>query len=206
MDFMGVTFMSDQDKKEHYQKALQQALIEHLIDTGIIDSETFQESVTKWQKKMGLEIQNKPLEFLHAKPKAQQPGGVDSFVGAKPKSVIKILLVDDVKFIRDLIRSTLSSQGYSHFIEGSNGYEAVELFEAERPDIVISDIEMKGLNGLEALKKIRETDKNVPVIIMTGNPTEDYVKHAVEYGMTDFVAKPIDVNRLMSVIEKRLGQ
>lgn len=200
--------MSDASKQDQYQQALQQALVEHLIDTGIIDAETFQESITKWQKKMGLEPQNKPLEFLQAKPKAQVklPDEVDSFTGAKPKSVIKILLVDDVKFIRDLIRNTLSSQGYSHFIEGENGYEAVELFDAERPDLVISDIEMKGLNGLEALKKIRQIDKNVPVIIMTGNPTEDYVKHAVEFGMTDFVAKPIDVNRLMSVIEKRLGQ
>lgn len=198
--------MSDQEKNDQYQQALQKALVEHLIDTGIIDSEMFQESVTKWQKKMGLEPQNKPLEFIHEKPKSQLPTPADSFAGAKPKAVVKILLVDDVKFIRDLIRNTLASQGYSNFIEGENGYEAVEKFDEERPDLVISDIEMKGLNGLEALKKIREIDKNVPVIIMTGNPTEDYVKHAVEYGMTDFVAKPIDVNRLMAVIEKRLGQ
>lgn len=198
--------MSDQEKNDQYQQALQKALVEHLIDSGIIDSDSFQETVTKWQKKMGLEPQNKPLEFIHEKPKAQMPEQEDSFTGAKPKAVVKILLVDDVKFIRDLIRSTLSSQGYSNFIESENGYEAVEKFDEERPDLVISDIEMKGLNGLEALKKIREIDKNVPVIIMTGNPTEDYVKHAVEYGMTDFVAKPIDVNRLMAVIEKRLGQ
>lgn len=198
--------MSDETKNQQYQLAMQQALIEHLIDTGIIDSETFKETMVKWQKKMGLDPINNPMDFVSKLPKPPALQPTEAFSGSKPMSVTKILIVDNVKFIRDLIRSTLANQGYSHFFEGENGHEAFEMFQKEKPDIVIMDIEMKGMNGLDALREIRKEDKTTPVIIMTGNPTENYVKQAVEFGMTDFVAKPLDVNRLISVIQKRLGQ
>lgn len=198
--------MSDEAKNQQYQQAIQQALIEHLIDSGVIDSETFKETMVKWQKKLGLEPINNPLDFISKLPKPPEMVSTESFSGSKPMSVTKIMIIDNVKFIRDLIRSTLANQGYSHFVEGENGQEAFELFQKEKPDIVIMDIEMKGMNGLDALREIRKEDKNTPVIIMTGNPTENYVKLAVEFGMTDFVAKPLDVNRLISVIQKRLGQ
>ncbi len=199
--------MANDSKDAQYQLAIQQALVEHLIETGIIDQETFQETVNKWTHKMGLDPVQNPLSFIDQKPKASDvSAAAPSASGMKSKAAVKLLIVDNVKFIRDLIRSTLSNAGYGQFFEAENGYEAVEIFDRERPDIVISDIEMKGMNGLEALEKIRQIDTTTPVIIMTGNPTENYVKEAVQFGMTDFIAKPLDVNRLLDVIAKRLGQ
>ena len=181
---------------------LQNALIEHLMETGIIDTEEFKHSVAKWRQKMGLEEGEDPLGFLSSKV---MPVMEEAPAGEKSAAATTILLVDNVKFIRDLIKSTLASYGYHKFVEGENGYEAVELFNKHKPDLVMMDVEMKGMNGLEALREIRKTNKKTPVIIMTGNPTQDYVKMAVEFGMTDFVAKPLDVNRVLGVIQKLLG-
>ncbi len=176
------------------KRAFEYALAELLIDSGIISADDFKESLLKWQRKLGVETGEDPLSFLQITPPLTD---YDLPELPKPKTV---MIVDDVKFIRDLIRTTLSMHGYTVVAEAENGWEALELFNKKHPNYVIMDIEMKGMNGLQALQDIRKIDKHVPVIIMTGNAKKEYLKEAKDHGMTDFLVKPIDVDRLLSVL------
>jgi len=179
------------------ERAYLYALIDHLIDNGIMDVEEFRRSLQKWFKNLEVDGLGDPLGFLKPKPKIEV---VDDL--SPPEHRYTVLIVDDLKFMRELIRSTLSANGFTIVAEAENGYEAVEKFKTHRPDIVITDIEMKGMNGLEVLNAIRAIDRNVPVIIMTGHPEREYVQKALSYGMTDFIVKPLDVNRLLAVLKQ----
>ncbi|RJP20426.1 MAG: response regulator [Candidatus Omnitrophota bacterium] len=176
------------------QRAFEFALAELLIDTGIIGAEDFKRSLLKWRRKLGVDAAEDPLAFLQITPP------VFDFMVPEPPRPKTVMIVDDVKFIRELIRTTVTMHGYSVIAEAQNGLEALELFKTKRPDCVIMDIEMKGMSGLQALHDIRKIDKKVTVILMTGNPKKEYLKEALDYQMTDFLVKPIDVNRLLAVL------
>ena len=75
-----------------------------------------------------------------------------------------ILIADDAAFMRKMIRSTLASAGYTNFIEASNGEEAVKLFASENPDLVLLDVTMPEMDGLEALKRILAISPSAKVV------------------------------------------
>lgn len=181
------------------------ALIEHLIDTGIIDKEEFNRSITHWKKEIE---KGRALDFQRLfSPRAEIKIIDDTKPKKKEPPLYKtklIFIVDDVKFIRDLIRNSLQSHGYTNIKEFENGYDAIEGFREHHPALVLMDVEMKGIDGLETFRQIQNIDKTIPVIIMTGNPKEDYVKRGFSLGVGDFLAKPLDVNRLMGMIEQYL--
>ncbi|MEW6234776.1 MAG: response regulator [Candidatus Omnitrophota bacterium] len=196
-------------------RIFQYALAEALISSGVIDAEELKHSIIKWRKLLNVDSKEDPLAFLAIK--APSEGEIDS-----PKSKIsakstasapsashpplpkrrRIMIVDDVLYIREMVKTTLVMHGYVVAAEADNGREAIQIFQELRPDIVLTDIEMKGMNGLELLREIRKIDQTAPVIIMTGNPNKDYVKEAFGAGMTDFIVKPIDMMRLLSVLRK----
>lgn len=100
----------------------------------------------------------------------------------------KVLVVDDEETIRNLIKVVLTREGREVLLS-SRGRDAVEIFQRERPDITILDIEMPDLNGIEVLRRIRAVDQGATVMIFTGSCTESLLKQAQELGVTEILEK-----------------
>lgn len=105
-------------------------------------------------------------------------------------SANKILIVDDEQAIVRLLSMSLKSDGYDTCTAAS-GEEALDVFEKQSPDIVVTDIKMPGMDGLELLKKIKELDPDKEVIIVTGHGDIDSTITALQYGASDFINKPV---------------
>ena len=108
----------------------------------------------------------------------------------------KILLVDDEEGIRKVLGISLSDIGYKVYT-AENGEEAFEIFEEVDPPIVLTDIKMPGMDGVELLRKIKATSPNTEVIMITGHGDMDLAIKSLKYEAVDFVTKPIndDVKR-----------
>jgi len=102
----------------------------------------------------------------------------------------KILIVDDEKIIVRLLSRSLQSDGYE-VVKAYSGEQGLEVFNSESPDIVVTDIKMPGMDGLELLKKIKEIDSEKEVIIVTGHGDIDSTITALQYGASDFINKPV---------------
>ncbi|MFH0778406.1 MAG: response regulator [Candidatus Eisenbacteria bacterium] len=115
----------------------------------------------------------------------------------------KILVGDDEIRIRLLYEEVLSEAGY-HVIAAKDGREVCERFVSERPDLVILDIKMPGMHGIEVLERIRSVDKSVPVIISTAyqKMQEDVMVSTSE--VAAFITKPIDINNLRAEVKRVL--
>jgi PAS domain S-box-containing protein len=116
-------------------------------------------------------------------------------------SPIKILLVDDEELIIRLLSMSLQSDGYQT-VSAFSGEKGLEVFKAEAPDIVITDIKMPGMDGLTLLKKIKEIDPDREVIIVTGHGDVDSTIMALQYGASDFINKPVRDAALAIAIER----
>lgn len=109
-----------------------------------------------------------------------------------------ILLVEDDDAVRQVYRRLLERDGFVVFT-ASNGIEATLMFEREPIDLIVSDIGMPGMSGVELLKALRLKDLDVPVILMTGNPELDSATEAVALGALRYLTKPIDGRELRRV-------
>ena len=115
----------------------------------------------------------------------------------------KILVVDDDPSVLSAFEQMLSEQG--HLVRVAvRGEEALELLAKERPDLVIMDIRMPGISGLEAVRRIRALDPRLPVIIMTGYATTDTAIEATKLGAVDYHLKPIDGAEILRTIDTAL--
>ncbi len=113
----------------------------------------------------------------------------------------KILLVDDEKSIVNVLSISLRNDGYDVFTAYS-GKECLEKFMEETPDIVITDMKMPGIDGLEVLKRIKNLNPHTEVIIITGHGDMDSAIEALEYGASDFINKPIRDEALSVALER----
>lgn len=113
----------------------------------------------------------------------------------------KVLLVDDAAFMRMRCARLLQEQGHT-VIEAANGREAVELYQTTHPDAVLMDITMPELDGLEALRAIRELDPKARVAMLTAMGQQSIVIEAIKSGAKDFVVKPFERERVLAAIEK----
>ena len=116
-------------------------------------------------------------------------------------SANKILIVDDEEIIVRLLSMSLRSDGYET-ISAFNGEQGLEKFKSESPDIVVTDIKMPGMDGLELLKKIKEIDIETEVIIVTGHGDIDSTITALQYGASDFINKPVRDEALAIALER----
>lgn len=105
-------------------------------------------------------------------------------------SANKILIVDDEEIIVKLLSMSLKSDGYET-VCAYNGEQGLEVFKSESPDIVVTDIKMPGMDGLELLKRIKEIDADKEVIIVTGHGDIDSTIIALQHGASDFINKPV---------------
>ena len=116
---------------------------------------------------------------------------------------VKILVVDDEKFITWSLKQHLEKEGYEVFTAES-GEEGIEIFKAEIPDIILLDIYLPGISGLETLETIRKINKEVIVVIITAHGDIETAVSAIKLGAYDFVEKPFDLNRISVLIKKAL--
>ncbi len=112
-----------------------------------------------------------------------------------------ILVVDDDLSIRETIKNFLSKKGYNVELAGS-AEEALKKYENDNFDLVISDLKMPGLSGIDLLKKIKLENENIPFIIMTAFDEMETTIEAMQFGALDYIEKPIDIKYLLSLIEK----
>jgi two-component system alkaline phosphatase synthesis response regulator PhoP len=117
----------------------------------------------------------------------------------------KILIADDESDLRDMIRYNLELEGYQ-VVTASDGTEAIEVAKNERPHLIVLDIRMPGLSGLEACRKIRQTDSisGTPIIMLTALGQERDEVTGFEAGADDYVQKPVSPKVLLTRIEARL--
>ena len=115
----------------------------------------------------------------------------------------KILIVDDEDSVRYSFRKLFREPG-CEILEAPNGLEALSVIKKEKPDLVLMDIEMPGLSGLDAIQRIKATNPQLPVIIITAFGTSERVIAAMKYGAFEYLEKPFDVARLKAVITEAL--
>ncbi len=121
---------------------------------------------------------------------------IDSKAGGKMdvpkiKRNEKILVVDDSKFIRSSIRRFLNSLGYENIIEAANGVEAVKMHAKEKPAIIFMDIVMNEMTGDEALEKIRETDSDTPIVMLSSVNDSTMIDRCDRIGASGYIVKPL---------------
>jgi EAL domain-containing protein (putative c-di-GMP-specific phosphodiesterase class I)/FixJ family two-component response regulator len=114
---------------------------------------------------------------------------------------IKVLLLDDDQAVLRDYGRLLRSFGYSVDAAG-DGHAALERLETEYHDVVVSDLRMPGMGGLEFLREVRGRDLDIPVVLMTGAPDIDSAMQAIEYGAFRYLTKPVDRSVLGQVVEK----
>ncbi|WP_044894131.1 response regulator [Bacillus alveayuensis] len=117
----------------------------------------------------------------------------------------KILIVDDAKFMRMTLSNILKKANHEIVGEGENGKQAVELYRTLRPDVVTLDITMPVMNGLEAVKAIKQEDPNAKIIICSAMGQQKMVVEAIEAGALDFIVKPFDEPRVIDAVNRVLS-
>lgn len=117
----------------------------------------------------------------------------------------KIMIVDDAAFMRMTIKNCLTKAGYTNLIEAADGQIALETFQAERPELVIMDITMPNLSGIEALQAIKAVDPNAKVVMCSAMGQESMVVDAIHLGALDFIVKPFKSERILQTVSKILG-
>ncbi len=116
------------------------------------------------------------------------------------KFKLSLLYVEDELFIRQNAIEFLSDQ-FLEIYEAGNGEEALEIYQQKKPDIIITDIEMPKMNGLELCQQIRKNDSKTPIIITTAFTDQKYLLCAVELNLVKYLIKPIDEDSLNKAIE-----
>ena len=115
----------------------------------------------------------------------------------------RILVVDDEEVIRRLLTEVLAEEGY-WVTTVSDGQQAIDLLERERFNLIITDMVMPGLSGIEVLRAAQRIDPLCPVIVLTGYPSVDSVRRLVRLGAADYIAKPFNVDVLKVTVAKLL--
>lgn len=116
-----------------------------------------------------------------------------------------ILISDDAAFMRMMIRDILTKNGYNVVGEAENGKVAVDKYVELKPDLVLMDITMPEMDGIEALKAIREKDGNAAVIMCSAMGQQAMVIEAIQSGAKDFIVKPFQAERVLEAVKKVIG-
>ena len=115
----------------------------------------------------------------------------------------KVLIVDDQFGIRVLLQEVLSQEGYTVF-QAPNGQKALELVKEESPDLILLDMKIPGMDGLEILRNIRRMEVDTKVIMMTAYGELDLIQEAMEMGALAHFTKPFDIDELRQAVRAQL--
>ena len=116
-----------------------------------------------------------------------------------------ILICDDAAFMRMMIKDILTKNGYTVVGEAENGAKGVEKYNELKPDLVLMDITMPELDGIGALKKIKECDAAAKVIMCSAMGQQAMVIESIQAGAKDFIVKPFQADRVLEAVKKVLG-
>ncbi len=119
-------------------------------------------------------------------------------------SSIKLLLVDDEEEFRDAASTALGRQGLQ-VVEADSGERALEILDTTKPDIIVLDLKMAGMDGIATLRELRRTNQELPVIILTGHGRYEDALAGIQLGVVDFVQKPVDLKRLGARIREMVA-
>ena len=117
----------------------------------------------------------------------------------------KILIVDDAAFMRMMIKDILTKNGYNVAGEAENGKVAVEKYAEIKPDLVMMDITMPEMDGIQALKKIKEKDPGATIIMCSAMGQQAMVIESIQSGAKDFIVKPFQADRVLEAVKKAVG-
>ena len=117
----------------------------------------------------------------------------------------KILIVDDAAFMRMMIKDILSKNGYTVAGEAENGVKAVEKYNELKPDLVLMDITMPEMDGIQALKNIKAADSGAKVIMCSAMGQQAMVIESIQAGAKDFIVKPFQAERVLEAVKKVVG-
>ncbi len=116
-----------------------------------------------------------------------------------------ILICDDAAFMRMMIKDILTKNGYNVAGEAENGAKAVEKYAETKPDLVLMDITMPEMDGIQALKKIKESDPSACIIMCSAMGQQAMVIEAIQSGAKDFIVKPFQAERVLEAVKKVVG-
>ncbi len=114
----------------------------------------------------------------------------------------KILIVDDSKTSRKILRGILEGAGHSVIGEGSNGEEGFLKYKELHPDVVTLDITMPTMDGIEALQLLKKEDENAKVIMITALGQKEKMIQAIKYGASEFITKPFEDDDVINAVQK----
>lgn len=113
----------------------------------------------------------------------------------------KLLVVDDQTGVRRLLYEAFNDGEFDVFLAG-NGLEAVEMVREFDPDLILLDMKMPGMNGLEALYQIKKFNQKAAVVMMTAYGELEIVSEAMRLGVNEYITKPFDINELIDLVKK----
>lgn len=116
-----------------------------------------------------------------------------------------VLICDDAAFMRVMIKDILTKNGYEVAGEAENGAKAVEKYNETKPDLVMMDITMPEMDGIQALKKITETDASANIIMCSAMGQQAMVIESIQSGAKDFIVKPFQADRVLEAVKKAIG-
>ena len=116
-----------------------------------------------------------------------------------------ILICDDAAFMRMMIKDILTKNGYNVAGEAENGLKAIEKYKEVNPDLVLMDITMPEMDGIQALKEIKKLDGSATVIMCSAMGQQAMVVEAIQSGAKDFIVKPFQAERVIEAVKKVVG-
>ncbi|HOV38478.1 MAG TPA: response regulator [Spirochaetales bacterium] len=116
----------------------------------------------------------------------------------------RVLVVDDLPFMRKVIREILQEAGDTYIVEAENGQEGLRIYQQFKPDLVLLDIVMPVLDGITTLERLIRLDPAARVVMCSALGQEELIVHAIQIGARDFIVKPFLPDRLVSAVRKAL--
>ncbi|ADZ84151.1 response regulator [Cellulosilyticum sp. ST5] len=117
----------------------------------------------------------------------------------------RVLIVDDAAFMRMMIKDILSKNGYEVAGEAENGLRAVEKYKELTPDLVLMDITMPEMNGIDAVKNIKALDPGAKIVMCSAMGQQAMVIESIQAGARDFIVKPFQADRVLEAVRKVVG-
>ncbi|MCM8760849.1 MAG: response regulator [Candidatus Omnitrophica bacterium] len=122
---------------------------------------------------------------------------------AGDKEAYKMLVVDDESDICDFVKNFFQERGYK-VLTALTGEEAIDLVKRERPHLILLDIKLRGMDGIAALKHIKEVNRGQKVIMVTALDDQDKMDEAVRLGACDYITKPLMLDHLECTVERNM--